>query len=107
MTRQLVYRTNQSTAHSLYFPAENETTAHFPFHAHFLAPESLLPSSISVFNFSSSPGFNPTTTSALHVRSAKIFTPEPGPSGPIAVVNGVVGSQFACPVRYYTTKLTQ
>jgi hypothetical protein len=47
-------------------------------------------------SFSSSPGFSPTTTSALHVRSASTLSPEPSPSGPMASVNGVVGSQATC-----------
>jgi hypothetical protein len=76
-----------------YFPEEKETTAHFPFHAHFLAPLSPPPPSIAR-SFSSSPDFKPTTTSALHVRRARTLTPDPGPSGPIAVVNGVVGSHI-------------
>ena len=75
-------------------PAEKETTAHFPLQAHFLAPLSPPPPSVAR-SFSSSPGFNPTTTSALHVRRERTFTPDPGPMGPMAVVNGVVGSQRA------------
>jgi hypothetical protein len=75
-------------------PLEKEQTAHFPFQAHFRAPESPPPPSIC-FSFSSSPGFSPTTTSALHVLNAKMLIPDPGPSGPMAVVNGVVGSQLA------------
>jgi len=77
-------------------PLEKEQTAHFPFQAHFRAPESPPPPSICL-NFSSSPGFSPTTTSALQVLKAKMLMPDPGPSGPMAVVNDVVGSQLACP----------
>ena len=92
-----------ATSHvsSVYFPAEYETTAHLPLHAHLRAPLSPPPPS-AARSSSSVPGWRPTTTSALHVRSASTLTPEPGPSGPIASVNGVVGSQAACefsPVR--------
>jgi hypothetical protein len=76
-------------------PLEKDTTAHFPFHAHFRAPESPPPPSIC-FSFSSTPGSSPTTTSALHVLSARTLRPDPGPSGPIASVNGVVGSHATC-----------
>lgn len=80
---------------SLYFPDEKDTTAHLPLQAHFLAPESPPPPSMA-FNSSSWPGFRPTTTSALQVRRAKTLSPEPGPSGPIASVNGVAASHCAC-----------
>lgn len=78
-----------------YFPEENDTTAHFPLHAHFLAPESPPPPSVAR-NSSSFPGFKPTTTSALQVRSAKTFSPDPDPRGPIASVKGVAASHCAC-----------
>jgi hypothetical protein len=77
-------------------PAENEITAHFPLQAHFLAPLSPPPPSVAR-SFSSNPGFKPTTTSALQVRKERILTPDPGPMGPMAVVNGVFGSHNACP----------
>jgi hypothetical protein len=77
------------------FPSENCTTAHFPLHAHFLPPASVLPPSICLSS-SSLPSGSPTTTSALHVLSARTRTPEPGPMGPMAWVKGVVGSQAAC-----------
>lgn len=78
----------------IYFPPENEHTAHFPLQAHFLAPLSPPPPSIA-FNSSSLPFSRPTTTSALHVLSDRILSPEPGPRGPMASVKGVVGSH--CP----------
>ena len=77
-----------------YAPLEYETTAHFPLHAHFRAPESPPPPSVARI-FSSSPGCSPTTTSALHVRRARTFTPDPGPKGPMASTKGVVGSHCA------------
>lgn len=67
-------------------------TAHFPFQAHFLAPESPPPPSVAL-SFSSTPSSSPTTTSALQVLSDSTLTPEPGPSGPRDFVKGVVGSQ--------------
>lgn len=78
-----------------YSLGENEMTAHFPFQAHFLAPESPPPPSMAL-NFSSTPSSSPTTTSALHVRSESTLTPDPGPSGPRDFVKGVVGSQATC-----------
>lgn len=80
---------------SIYLPAENETTAHFPFQPHFLAPLSPPPPSIARSS-SSKPGLRPTTTSALQVRRARTLRPELVPRGPIAVVKGVVGSHVAC-----------
>lgn len=76
------------------FPSHSVTSAHFPLHDHFLTPESPPPSGIAR-NRSSSPGARPTTVSALHVRKARTRTPDLGPSGPMAVENGVVGSQCA------------
>jgi hypothetical protein len=77
------------------FPSENCTTAHLPLKAHSLAPVSPPPPG-SARNSSSLPLGSPTTTSPLHVRKARTLTPELFfPSGPMASVNGVVGSQFA------------
>ncbi|TKA61959.1 hypothetical protein B0A55_11837 [Friedmanniomyces simplex] len=73
------------------------TTAHFPLHAHFLAPLSPPPPSVALSS-SSLPFGNPTTTSALHVLNAKTLMPLRRPSGPIAPVNGVAGSHIASPV---------
>ena len=75
-------------------PSQNCTTAHFPDHAHFLAPPSLPPFSIP-FSVSSTPPGSPTTVSALQVRSASVRTPDLDPIGPIAEVNGVVGAHIA------------
>lgn len=77
------------------FPSQKDTTAHFPLHAHLRAPESPPPPG-SWRSRSSSPAGRPTTTSALQVRKERIRIPDWGPMGPIAVVNGVVGSQAAC-----------
>lgn len=72
------------------FPSENCTTAYFPVLDHELACSSAaLP--FCILSVSSSPSGKPTTTSALHVLSAKIrrslllF-----PSGPSAVCHSVV-----------------
>jgi len=82
--------------HHLYaLPSQNCTTAHFPLHAHFLAPESPPPPSVCRSS-SSLPGGRPTTTSPLQVRSARDLIDDLAPSGPIAVLKGVVGSQTAC-----------
>lgn len=78
-----------------YFPDEKDTTAHLPLQAHFLAPESPPPPSMAR-NSSSCPGFRPTTTSALQVRRANTLSPDPGPNGPMASVNGVAASHCAC-----------
>lgn len=74
-------------------PSEKDTTAHFPVHAHLR--DSLPPPPGSWRSFSSSPAGRPTTTSALQVRKARTRIPDLGPSGPIAVVKGVVGSHWA------------
>lgn len=78
-----------------HFPDEKDTTAHLPLHAHLRAPESPPPPSWAR-NSSSCPGFKPTTTSALQVRSANTLSPDPGPSGPMASANGVAASHCAC-----------
>lgn len=77
------------------FPSQNCTTAHFPLHAHSRAPPSPPPPSID-FSLSSSPSGKPTTVSALQVRKANVRMPEPGPMGPMALVNGSVVFHIAC-----------
>ena len=74
-------------------PSQNCITAHLPLQAHFL-PLSPPPPSVAR-NSSSLPAGRPATTSALHVRSARVRIPEDGPKGPIASANGVVGSHMA------------
>jgi hypothetical protein len=88
-----LYRRLRYTVQAL--PSENCTTAHLPLHAHLRAPLSALPPGSALIR-SSSPSGRPTTTSALQVRRARTRTPEPGPMGPIASVNGVVGAHAAC-----------
>jgi hypothetical protein len=78
-------------------PSQKEITAYLPLHAHFRALGSF-PPCVSR-SFSSSPGFRPTTTSALQVRKERMRIPELGPRGPMAVVKGVVGSQAACQIE--------
>ena len=87
-----------------YFPLENDTTAHLPLHAHFLEPLSPPPPSIARSS-SSCPGLRPTTTSALHVRSASTLTPDPGPRSPMASVKGVAGSHSACERQFLKTTI--
>lgn len=86
-----------------YLPPENDTTAHLPLHAHFLAPESPPPPSIARSS-SSLPAGRPTTTSALHVRRASTLTPDPGPRLCSASVKGVVGSQSALDGQHRTPR---
>src|ERR1700733_10540416 len=82
--------------HHLYaLPSQNCTTAHFPLPAPFLAPESPPPPSVCRSS-SSFPGGRPTTTSALQVRRTRDLIDDLAPSGPIAVLKGVVASQAAC-----------
>jgi hypothetical protein len=81
--------------HFYTLPSQNCTTAHFPLHVHFLAPESPPPPSVRLSS-SSLPGGKPTTTSALQVRRANDLIDDLEPSGPIAVLKGVVGSHVPC-----------
>ena len=108
-TKQVNQSFNQINHHSVKsptFPSQNWTTAHFPPQAHSLFPfliASPLSTSppfifdVSAISSSSLPCGRPTTTSALHVRSARTRIPELGaPRGPRAVAKGVVGGQTAC-----------
>jgi hypothetical protein len=91
-----VHASTSMCEHHFYaLPSQNCTTAHFPLHAHFLAPESAPPPSVCRSS-SSLPGGRPTTTSPLQVLSARDLIDDLTPSGPIAVLKGVVGSQAAC-----------
>lgn len=75
------------------FPSQNDTTAHLPVQAHLRHSEPP-PPGVSR-SLSSSPGGRPTTVSALQVRNARTRRPDLGPKGPMAVMNGVVGSHAA------------
>ncbi len=87
------------------FPSQNCTTAHFPLHAHFLAPESPPPPSVALIS-SSFPCGSPTMTSALDVLKASVLMPEDLPNGPMASSKGVVGFHEAWHYQQWTPDLS-